>query len=68
MNIIPAVFIVTADIEKCIAGFNTQLADLGEDYLCRPKLMYSFDTDISPEQQKNLGATVRNHIRELDIS
>lgn len=68
MNIIPSVFIVTADIEKCIAGFNMQLADLGEDYLCRPKLMYSFDTDISPEQQKNLSATVRNHMRELDIS
>lgn len=68
MNIIPSVFIVTADIEKCIFGFNTQLADLGEDYLCRPEIIYNFDTDISAEQQKNLSAAVRNRIRELELS
>ncbi len=68
LNMIPSVFIVTPDIEKCIESFNKQLSALSEDYFCRPKLMYSFDTGLPSDKQISLNSDIREHLRELDIS
>lgn len=64
----PSVFIVVPDINKAIAGFNSELGKISEQYLCRLDLNYAFDTNLLAEAQMNLSDAIGERIRELDIS
>lgn len=67
MEIIPSVFVITDDMEKAIDTFNTELGDISEMYLCRPKVSYSFDADMTAEDKIQLGTAIKGRIREMDI-
>lgn len=68
MNMLPTVFVVVNDLESIIDAINMELANLGEAYLCRPELMYSFDVDMTADEEIKLADSIRERIRELDIS
>ena len=68
MNMIPTVFVVVNDLESIIDVINTELGSLGEAYLCRPELMYSFDVDMTADEEIELADSIRERIWELDIS
>ena len=68
MNMLPTVFVVVNDLESIIDAINMELANLGEAYLCRPELMYSFDVDMKADEEIKLADSIRERIRELDIS
>ena len=68
MNMLPTVFVVVNNLESIIDAINMELANLGEAYLCRPELMYSFDVDMTADEEIKLADSIRERIRELDIS
>ena len=68
MNMLPTVFVVVNDLESIIDAINMELANLGEAYLCRPELMYSFDVYMTADEEIKLADSIRERIRELDIS
>ena len=68
MNMLPTVFVVVNDLESIIDAINMELSNLGEAYLCRPELMYSFDVDMTADEEIKLADSIRERIRELDIS
>ena len=68
MNMIPTVFVVVNDLESIIDIINTELGALGDAYLCRPELMYSFDVDMTADEEIELADSIRERIREMDIS
>ncbi len=67
MNIIPSVFIVVPDINKAIDILNTELSDISEESR-RLEWMYSFDTDLSADQERALSAAIQERLREMEIS
>ena len=68
MQIIPSMFIVTDDIEAVMESFNKELGSMSGEYKCRLELSYSFDADLSEEQQMELGEAIRERVRELDYT
>lgn len=68
MQIIPSVFIVTDDIEAVMESFNKELGSMSGEYKCRLEVSYSFDADLSEEQQMELGEAIRERVRELDYT
>lgn len=68
MQIIPSMFIVTDDIEAVMESFNKELGSMSGEYKCRLEVSYSFDADLSEEQQMELGEAIRERVRELDYS
>ena len=68
MQIIPSMFIVTDDIEAVMERFNKELGSMSGEYKCRLEVSYSFDADLSEEQQMELGEAIRERVRELDYT
>ena len=68
MQIIPSVFIVTDDMEAVMESFNKELGSMSGEYKCRLEVSYSFDADLSEEQQMELGEAIRERVRELDYT
>lgn len=68
MQIIPSMFIVTDDIEAVMESFNKELGSMSGEYKCRLEVSYSFDADLSEEQQMELGEAIRERVRELDYT
>ena len=68
MQIIPSVFIVTDDMEAVMERFNQELGSMSGEYKCRLELRYSFDAELSDEQQRELGEAIRERVRELDYT
>lgn len=68
MQIIPSVFIVTDDMEAVMESFNKELGSTSGEYKCRLEVSYSFDADLSEEQQMELGEAIRERVRELDYT
>lgn len=68
MQIIPSMFIVTDDIEAVMESFNKELGSMSGEYKCRLEVSYSFDADLSEEQQMELGKAIRERVRELDYT
>ena len=68
MQIIPSVFIVTDDMEAVMESFNKELGSMSGKYKCRLEVSYSFDADLSEEQQMELGEAIRERVRELDYT
>ena len=68
MQIIPSMFIVTDDIEAVMESFNKELGSMSGEYKCRLEVSYSFDVDLSEEQQMELGEAIRERVRELDYT
>lgn len=68
MQIIPSMFIVTDDIEAVMESFNKELGSMSGKYKCRLEVSYSFDADLSEEQQMELGEAIRERVRELDYT
>lgn len=68
MQIIPSMFIVTDDIEAVMESFNKELGSMSGEYKCRLEVSYSFDADLSEEQQMKLGEAIRERVRELDYT
>ena len=68
MQIIPSMFIVTDDIEAVLESFNKELGSMSGEYKCRLEVSYSFDADLSEEQQMELGEAIRERVRELDYT
>lgn len=66
MDIIPSVFVVMNDMETIMASINSEF-DV-EEYYCRPKLHYGFDTDLDPEEEMKLAEEIRARVRELDYT
>ena len=68
MQIIPSMFIVTDDMEAVMESFNKELGSMSGKYKCRLEVSYSFDADLSEEQQMELGEAIRERVRELDYT
>ena len=68
MQIIPSVFIVTDDMEAVMESFNKELGSMSGEYKCRLEVSYSFDADLSEEQQMELGEAIRERVRGLDYT
>ena len=68
MQIIPSMFIVTDDMEAVMESFNKELGSMSGEYKCRLEVSYSFDADLSEEQQMELGEAIRERVRELDYT
>lgn len=68
MQIIPSMFIVTDDIEAVMESFNKELGSMSGEYKCRLEVSYSFDADLSEEQQMELGEAIRERVLELDYT
>ena len=68
MQIIPSMFIVTDDIEAVMESFNKELGSMSGEYKCRLEVSYSFDADLSEEQQMELGEAIRERVRESDYT
>ena len=68
MQIIPSMFIVTDDIEAVMESFNKELGSMSGEYKCRLEVSYSFDADLSEEQQMELGEAIRERVQELDYT
>lgn len=68
MQIIPSVFIVTDDMEAVMESFNKELGSMSGKYKCRLEVSYSFDADLSEEQQMELGEAIRERVRGLDYT
>ena len=68
MQIIPSMFIVTDDIEAVMESFNKELGSMSGEYKCRLEVSYSFDADLSEEQQMELSEAIRERVRELDYT
>ena len=68
LQIIPSMFIVTDDIEAVMESFNKELGSMSGEYKCRLEVSYSFDADLSEEQQMELGEAIRERVRELDYT
>ncbi|MGN1087144.1 MAG: FtsX-like permease family protein [Porcipelethomonas sp.] len=66
MDILPSMFIVTNDMEKLCGIIDSEFTD--EEYFCRPVLSYGFDTELKSEDEISLAESVREYIRELDIT
>ena len=68
MQIIPSMFIVTDDMEAVMESFNKELGSMSGEYKCRLEVSYSFDADLSEEQQMELGEAIRERVRGLDYT
>lgn len=67
VSIIPSAFIVVPDLSKAIDILDTELRDISEES-CRLEWMYSFDTDLSAEQERALSDALLERLRDLDLS
>lgn len=68
MNVIPSVFLVVNDLDSVMQSLNSELIQIGEDFLCRSNLSYSFNTDLEPDDEIRLAEAIRRRIRELDYT
>ena len=66
MNTLPTMFIVTCDMTNLINIFNNELSLVSENYMCKIKIGYSFDTDLPEEDQTELYNAILYCVRNLD--
>ena len=66
MDIIPSVFLVVNDFDAVYNSINSEFSN--EDFFCRPRLHYGFDTDLSAEKEQELAEAIRQRVRELDYT
>lgn len=68
MDLVPSVFVVTADLESAMDTFNMELGPWPEDQLCRLRLGCGFDTSLSADEQIRLSRDVEKLAGELNMS
>lgn len=66
MDIIPSIFVVVKDLDAVTNSINSEFTN--QDYFCRQRLYYGFDTDLEAEKQIELADAIHARIRELDYT
>lgn len=67
-SLLPTVYIFVPELGSAIEALNYELQPMGEEYICRVKLEYDFDTALSAEEEIALRDRIAECLRELSLS